>query len=131
MRLFIAEKPELAQAIASGIDGAYQKFNGYLKKGENIITWGFGHVLALATPDFYDERYKKWNLEDLPLKIDKFAYIPIPDKKKQLKIICDLIKDSKISAIVNCGDADEEGQILIDEIIDYSKTKKPVFRLLL
>lgn len=131
MRLFIAEKPELAQAIASGIDGAYQKFNGYLKKGENIITWGFGHVLALATPDYYDERYKKWNLEDLPLKIDKFAYIPIPDKKKQLKIICDLIKDSKISAIVNCGDADEEGQILIDEIIDYSKTKKPVFRLLL
>jgi DNA topoisomerase-3 len=131
MRLFIAEKPELARALATGIDGKFETNEGYFKKGDNIITWGFGHMLELYMPEDYNEDYKKWELNNLPLEIEEFKYKPIVNSKKQLKIICNLINDKEVKEIVNCGDADEEGQILIDEIIDYSKTNKPVFRILL
>ncbi|EPV9394194.1 TPA: DNA topoisomerase 3 [Campylobacter coli] len=131
MRLFIAEKPELGRAIAEGLDGNYKSGEGYIQKGDNIITWAFGHILELAKPEEYDEKYKLWKLEDLPLPIKEFKYLPKKESKKQLKIICDLIHSDKITSIVNCGDADDEGQILVDEIIQYSKTSKPVFRVLI
>ncbi|EAI9483992.1 DNA topoisomerase 3 [Campylobacter jejuni] len=131
MRLFIAEKPELSRAIAEGLDGNYKSGEGYIQKGDNIVTWAFGHILELAKPEEYDEKYKLWKLEDLPLPIKEFKYLPKKESKKQLKIICDLIHSDKITSIVNCGDADDEGQILVDEIIQYSKTSKPVFRVLI
>ncbi|HHD0209734.1 TPA: DNA topoisomerase 3 [Campylobacter coli] len=131
MRLFIAEKPELGRAIAEGLDGNYKSGEGYIQKGDNIVTWAFGHILELAKPEEYDEKYKLWKLEDLPLPIKEFKYLPKKESKKQLKIICDLIHNDKITSIVNCGDADDEGQILVDEIVQYSKTSKPVFRVLI
>ncbi|ECL2924811.1 DNA topoisomerase III [Campylobacter jejuni] len=131
MRLFIAEKPELGRAIAEGLDGNYKSGEGYIQKGDNIVTWAFGHILELAKPEEYDEKYKLWKLEDLPLPIKEFKYLPKKESKKQLKIICDLIHSDKITSIVNCGDADDEGQILVDEIIQHSKTSKPVFRVLI
>ncbi|EAH7766900.1 DNA topoisomerase III [Campylobacter jejuni] len=131
MKLFIAEKPELGRAIAEGLDGNYKSGEGYIQKGDNIVTWAFGHILELAKPEEYDEKYKLWKLEDLPLPIKEFKYLPKKESKKQLKIICDLIHSDKITSIVNCGDADDEGQILVDEIIQYSKTSKPVFRVLI
>ncbi|ECQ6089508.1 DNA topoisomerase 3 [Campylobacter jejuni] len=131
MRLFIAEKPELGRAITEGLDGNYKSGEGYIQKGDNIVTWAFGHILELAKPEEYDEKYKLWKLEDLPLPIKEFKYLPKKESKKQLKIICDLIHSDKITSIVNCGDADDEGQILVDEIIQYSKTSKPVFRVLI
>ncbi|ECC3082263.1 DNA topoisomerase 3 (plasmid) [Campylobacter coli] len=131
MRLFIAEKPELGRAIAEGLDGNYKSGEGYIQKGDNIVTWAFGHILELAKSEEYDEKYKLWKLEDLPLPIKEFKYLPKKESKKQLKIICDLIHSDKITSIVNCGDADDEGQILVDEIIQYSKTSKPVFRVLI
>ncbi|HEF6463099.1 TPA: DNA topoisomerase 3 [Campylobacter jejuni] len=131
MRLFIAEKPELGRAIAEGLDGNYKNGEGHIQKGNNIVTWAFGHILELAKPEEYDEKYKLWKLEDLPLPIKEFKYLPKKESKKQLKIICDLIHNDKITSIVNCGDADDEGQILVDEIIQYSKTSKPVFRVLI
>ncbi|EML8167954.1 DNA topoisomerase 3 [Campylobacter jejuni] len=131
MRLFIAEKPELGRAIAERLDGNYKSGEGYIQKGDNIVTWAFGHILELAKPEEYDEKYKLWKLEDLPLPIKEFKYLPKKESKKQLKIICDLIHSDKITSIVNCGDADDEGQILVDEIVQYSKTSKPVFRVLI
>ena len=131
MKLFIAEKPDLAKAIGAGIDGSEERFEGGFIKGDNIITWAFGHILELYEPQDYDEKLKSWNLELLPLQISEFKYKPIQSSKKQLKIICDLIKDKRVSEIIHCGDADEEGQILIDEILNYSKTTKPVYRLML
>ncbi|EGS0795787.1 DNA topoisomerase III, partial [Campylobacter coli] len=131
MKLFIAEKPELGRAIAEGLDGDISKYEGYIQKGDNLITWAFGHILKLATPEIYNEKWKLWNLNDLPLDIKEFKYVPIENSKKQLSIICKLIHNDQVDSIVHCGDADDEGQILIDEIIQYSKTKKPVFRVLI
>lgn len=133
MRLFIAEKPDLAKSIMAGMSGESKAMKGYHIKGNDIITYAFGHLLSLCEPDEYDIKYKKWSFTDLPFKIDSFKYKPKKDKsaKDQLKLICELINDNRVSEIVNCGDADEEGQILIDEIITYSKSKKPVLRLIL
>lgn len=76
-RLFIAEKPELARAIACGLNGEYIKTSSYIKKGSDIITWAYGHILKLADPHDYNLKYEKWNLADLPFQIDEFKYIPI------------------------------------------------------
>ncbi|MCG3704365.1 DNA topoisomerase 3 [Aliarcobacter butzleri] len=134
MRLFIAEKPELAKAITTGLDGTVQREDGYFKVGNNLVTWGYGHILGLAMPEDYNEKFKKsWNLEDLPLPIDtnNFKYLPLDSSKKQLKLIIDLINSKDVKTIVNAGDNDEEGQILVDEILAYADNKKPVERVLI
>lgn len=135
MRLFIAEKPDLARAIAEGLNGAYNtnlpKNCGYMQRGDDYITWAFGHIMELLEPHEYDEKWKSWNLETLPIFITQFKHKPIKDKENQLKIILKLIKDDKVKQIVHCGDADDEGQILIDEILLYSQTQKPILRCLI
>ncbi|ENT5782838.1 toprim domain-containing protein [Campylobacter coli] len=73
MKLFIAEKPELGRAIAEGLDGNYKSGEGYIQKGDNIVTWAFGHILELAKPEEYDEKYKLWKLEDLCRRKNKIS----------------------------------------------------------
>ncbi len=132
MKLFIAEKPELGRAIAEGIDGKAENYKTHIVKNNNIITWAFGHIMKLAEPEIYDEKYKKWNIQALPLDIKfPFKRIPIASSESQLKLIIKLINDNKVKEIIHCGDADEEGQILIDEILYYSGTKKPILRCLI
>lgn len=132
MRLFIAEKPELGRAIAEAINGKFENKNGYIIKGDCIITWAFGHILALAEPENYNKSFKQWNLSSLPLNLPyPFKRIPLSKSKEQLKNIINLINKNEIDEIIHCGDADEEGQILIDEILEYSKTKKPILRCLI
>lgn len=135
MRLFIAEKPDLAKAIAEGLNGEYNKNLpkncGYMQRGQDYITWAFGHIMELLEPHEYDEKYKTWSFENLPIVVTQFRHKAIKGKENQLKIILKLIKDEKIKQIVHCGDADDEGQILIDEILLYSQTQKPVYRCLI
>ncbi|HDZ4984719.1 TPA: DNA topoisomerase III, partial [Campylobacter jejuni] len=132
MKLFIAEKPELGRAIAEGIDGKAENYKTHIVKNDNIITWAFGHIMKLAEPEIYDEKYKKWNIQALPLDIKfPFKRIPIASSESQLKLIIKLINDNKVKEIIHCGDADEEGQILIDEILYHSGTKKPILRCLI
>ena len=132
MRVFIAEKPSLAQAIFEGLGGNManqKKANGYFESGDDIVTWCYGHMLELFDPEDYDPNLKTWRLEDLPLK----AVYPPKLKSKaasaaQLKIIIGLVK--KADSIVNAGDPDEEGNLLIDEILTHVNNQKPVERLL-
>ncbi|HDZ4996524.1 TPA: DNA topoisomerase III, partial [Campylobacter jejuni] len=132
MKLFIAEKPELGRAIAEGIDGKAENYKTHIVKNNNIITWAFGHIMKLAEPEIYDEKYKKWNIQALPLDIKfPFKRIPIASSESQLKLIIKLINDNKVKEIIHCGDADEERQILIDEILYHSGTKKPILRCLI
>lgn len=133
MRLFIAEKPELGRAIVEALDGQSSTQKGYITKGDNIVTWAFGHIMELAEPEVYNQSYDKWNFNDLPLQlpINAFKRLPKSSAKEQLKIIVTLINQNNVTEIIHCGDADEEGQILIDEILDYSKTNKPILRCLI
>lgn len=126
--LYIAEKPELARAIVAGLGGGRSLEGCYECKGA-IVTYCFGHLLELCDPEDYDSKYKQWNLDDLPLVHIPWQYRPAKDKKKQLDIIKALI--SKADIIVHAGDPDDEGQLLVDEVLTFLKNKKPVKRLLI
>lgn len=135
MRLFIAEKPDLAKAIVSALNGKFESHSnrgiGYYKKGDDFITWSFGHLLELYKPDDYNEEWQKWQMEHLPFKIDTYKYKPKEQGEQQLKEIVKLINKKEITQIMHCGDADDEGQVLIDEILDYANSTKPVKRVLI
>ncbi|MBR3050801.1 MAG: DNA topoisomerase III [Selenomonadaceae bacterium] len=130
MKLFIAEKPSLAQAIAAGI-GVGKKFDGYisLNGGKEIVTWCYGHILVQLNPDEYAEKYRSWRMEDLPIIPSLWKLKVKPDAAKQFRIVRELI--GKATTIVNAGDPDREGQLLVDEVLDYVGNKKPVQRILL
>lgn len=131
MDLYIAEKPELARAIKEALSGNEIASKGYFTKGDNIVTYAIGHVLELYKPDDYDDKYKNWSFDTLPIQINEYKYKPKESTKEQLKIVCSLINDNRVSRIIHCGDADDEGQILIEEILNYAKNKKPVMRVLI
>lgn len=117
-RLFIAEKPSLARAIADVLPKPHQKGNGFIKASNgDIVSWCIGHLLEQATPEIYDERYKKWALEDLPIVPAKWILMPKSSTEKQFNTLVELIKSAE--QIVHAGDPDREGQLLVDEVLNY------------
>ena len=128
MRLFIAEKPDLAKAIVDGLGGGSRK-EGFYDCGNDYVTWCYGHMLQLLDPEDYDPRYGKWAMDDLPISHIPWQKKPSGDKKDQLKIITNLLKQA--DSIVHAGDPDDEGQLLVDEILTYAACNLPVMRLLI
>lgn len=129
MRLFIAEKPSMGAEIARCLPGPVSRKDGHIETGGGIVTWGYGHILRQAEPEEYDPRYKKWIAEDLPIVPDTWKLCVTESSSKQFAIVENLI--SKASEIVHAGDPDREGQLLIDEVLEYTGNSKPVLRILL
>lgn len=127
MRLFIAEKPSLARDIAEALGGKQEKGDGFIKVGSDTVTWCIGHVLKVKEPEAYNSEFKQWKLEHLPLNLFPLKLEPVSDKTKLVKNIIELIKNA--DEIVNAGDPDDEGQLLVDELLIYANNKKPVKRL--
>ena len=125
--LIIAEKPELGRAIAAAIDGNGKEVRGVIRKQNVIITWAYGHLLRLCEPDEYDARYKKWKKEDLPICFENWKLVPDGNKKDRVEQIMALMQEC--DQIIHAGDPDDEGQFLIDEILDYAQNEKPVKRV--
>ncbi|MDC5848959.1 DNA topoisomerase III [Vibrio europaeus] len=132
-RLFIAEKPSLGRAIAAALPGPKKNDQGFIRCGNgDVVTWCIGHLLEQVEPDAYDERYKKWNLADLPIVPEQWQLRPRKSASKQLTVVRKLLKEA--NHIVHAGDPDREGQLLVDEVLDYckvSKTKKEATQRLL
>lgn len=131
MRLFIAEKPSMGREISKYLpeQKAVQRRNGFILQGDDVVTWAFGHVLEQAEPGDYDDRYKRWNAADLPIVPEEWKLLITKSSADQFHLIKELI--AKADTIVNAGDPDREGQLLIDEILTYVGNKKPVQRILL
>lgn len=125
--LVIAEKPELGRAIAAAIDGETKENRGVIIKKNMVITWAYGHLLRLCEPQEYDPKYGKWNKEDLPICFDHWKLVPDGNKKDRVEQIRALIDEC--DRIIHAGDPDDEGQFLIDEILDYVENTKPVQRV--
>lgn len=128
MRVFIAEKPALGKVIAEALGGGRNK-GGYIECGSDIVTWCIGHLLALAGPEVHNPGYAKWNAEDLPLKLRPEKYLPIPATEDQLKVVGEWI--GKATEIVHAGDPDDEGQLLVDEVLLFYGNRSPVKRVLI
>ena len=129
MRLFIAEKPSLARSIAAVLSKTQENHKLYIQAGDDIVAWAAGHLLEQAMPEAYDDKYKHWNVADLPIFPDVWKLLV----KKESKDLFDNIKTllKKADTVVNAGDCDREGQLLIDEILDYCSYKGKVLRILI
>ncbi|MBK9185414.1 MAG: DNA topoisomerase 3 [Moraxellaceae bacterium] len=126
--VIIAEKPSVANELAKYL-GHAQRADGYILVGNYRVTWCFGHLLTLAEPHVYDEKYKKWRADDLPILPTNIKIIAKDDAgiRKQLKIIGGLLKEA--TDVIHAGDPDREGQLLVDWVLQHHKNKKPVKRL--
>lgn len=117
----------MGRNIAAAIDPKAKNHRTYMEGEKYIITWAIGHLIGLAEPDAYDTRYKKWNINDLPIIPAHFKLIPHPRTKDQLKVIADLAK--RCDQLVNCCDAGREGQYIFSLIQRHLKLSHPVKRL--
>jgi DNA topoisomerase-3 len=125
MIVYIAEKPSLGRAIATGFDGRQQKRDGYIELDNgDCVTWCIGHLLEQAEPDKYDAAYGKWSLQHLPIVPVKWQLVPKKNTQKQLNVVKRLLKTA--THIVNAGDPDREGQLLVDEVITYCGVKTSI-----
>jgi len=127
MTLLIAEKPSVGKDLATflGITG---KGRGYFVcQGDVVCTWCIGHILEQAEPHVYDPRYKQWRAADLPIIPEKWILEPIPRTIEQLGVIKGFLK--KAEKVINAGDPEREGQLIIDEVLDYLGYTGPAQRL--
>lgn len=133
MRLFIAEKPSLGRAIAQFLPakgvpkGPAGKPPTHIVAGDDVVTWCFGHLLEMAQPEDYSEAFKKWDFSVLPMMPDEWRLVPKDDAKDQIKAIKVLLAEAH--EVVNAGDPDREGQLLVDEVLEHLNNKKPVKRI--
>lgn len=125
--LIIAEKPDMGRNIAAAIDPKAKNHRTYLEGETYIITWAIGHLIGLAEPEAYDDKYKKWNINDLPIIPDRFKLVPNRKTIDQLKIIAQLAKRSNL--LINACDAGREGQHIFSLIQRHLKLSQPVKRL--
>ncbi|MDR2055465.1 MAG: DNA topoisomerase 3 [Desulfovibrio sp.] len=126
MRVFIAEKPSLGRAIADGLGGG-QKKAGFIACGRDIVTWCFGHLFELASPEAYDSAYKKWDRAVLPIIPGAWKVGPRSDVAEQIKVVGELL--SKADSVVNAGDPDREGQLIVDEVLEHFHFRGKVERI--
>src|SRR2546425_8955934 len=104
--LVIAEKPSVGRDLAAALPGSFSKHEGYLEGDGYVVTWAVGHLVELAEPEEYDERFKKWRLVDLPIVPEAFTLKPRDAKsRKQLSLIKKLLKRSDVDRVINACDA--------------------------
>lgn len=130
MKLYIAEKPSVGRAIAEVLPKPHKKGDGFITVGNgDVVTWCVGHLLEQSPPEEYNPDYKKWRKSDLPISPIEWKHQVKPKTKKQFNAIKKLIKSAEV--LVNVGDPDRAGQIIVDEIINYcgvSKEKRRMVR---
>jgi len=133
LKLYIAEKPSLGRAIAAALPKPHKNHKTHIEVANgDVVSWCIGHILAQADPQDYDESFKKWSMETLPIVPEQWQLKPIARTRAQLTVLRKLVKQA--DNIIHAGDPDREGQLLVDEVIDYfkvSKTKKANIKRLL
>lgn len=122
--LIVAEKPSAGKDIARVL-GINDTKNGYMENDSYIVTWARGHLISLKDPEENDERYKKWNVDDLPLPYENGLKV-IPGARNQYKIIKELIQRNDISYLINAGDAGREGLLIQSWIYRMCGNRHPV-----
>lgn len=127
-KLVIAEKPSVAMALAAVL-GADEKKDGYLEGGGYLVSWCVGHLLELAQPEAYGEQYARWRYGDLPILPEKWKYEVPKDKKKQLGLLCRLMKDKRVETVVCATDAGREGELIFRLVYEHAGCRKPMERL--
>lgn len=123
MRLYIAEKPSLGRAIADVLPKPHEKGDGYIRVATgDVVSWCVGHLLEQAEPEAYDPAFKRWQWTTLPIVPERWEVKPRSSSRKQLTVLKQWVKQA--DELVHAGDPDREGQLLVDEVIDYLAVPK-------
>lgn len=128
MKLVITEKPSVAQAVAKVI-GAYKREDGYIEGSGYIVSWCVGHLVELAQPQDYDEKYEKWRFTDLPILPEEWKTVVSSATKKQYGVLKKLMHREDVEAVVNACDAGREGEAIFRMVYEKTGCKKPMLRL--
>ncbi|AXU62463.1 DNA topoisomerase 3 [Clostridioides difficile] len=128
MKLVIAEKPSVAISIAKVI-GANKKKDGYYEGNRYRVSWCVGHLIQMANPDAYDEKYAKWNMADLPIIPSDYKYEVAKATKKQFNILKKLMNDKEVDTVINACDAGREGESIFRLVYNQVNCKKKMKRL--
>ncbi|QQZ11173.1 DNA topoisomerase III [Heyndrickxia vini] len=124
----IAEKPSVARDIANVLK-CTKKGNGFIEGDKYIVTWALGHLVTLADPEAYDQKYKSWNLEDLPMLPERMKLVVIKQTGKQFNAVKAQLNRSDVNEVIVATDAGREGELVARWIIDKTKVHKPIKRL--
>src|SRR5579862_2052712 len=128
--LVIAEKPSVGRDLVRVLPGAFTKSEGYLEGPEHIVTWAVGHLVALADPDEYDDKFKKWRMADLPIVPEHFKLVVRDERsKKQMNVVKRLLAREEVALVVNACDAGREGELIFAYLYEKAGSRKPVQRL--
>lgn len=126
--LIIAEKPSVGRDIANTLN-VNEKRNGYFENNKYIVTWALGHLVTNATPEQYDNNYKEWKLDVLPIIPNKMKTVVISKTRKQFSTVQSLIKNNNVKDIIIATDAGREGELVARLILDKAHNQKPIKRL--
>jgi len=128
MKLVICEKPSVAISIAKVI-GATGRQDGYYEGGGYIVSWCVGHLIQMASPLAYNEKYGKWRLEDLPIIPSKYKYEVVKATRGQFNILKKLMNSKEIETVINACDAGREGELIFRLVYEQAGCKKNIKRL--
>lgn len=126
--LVLAEKPSVARDIARVLN-CPRKGNGYLEGEKYIVTWALGHLVTLADPEAYDEKYKAWRLEDLPMLPSPLKLVVIRQSNKQYNAVREQLNRKDVQEIIIATDAGREGELVARWILEKVRATKPIKRL--
>ncbi len=128
--LIIAEKPSVGRDLTRVLPAPFTKGEGFLEGPEHIVTWAVGHLVQLADPDEYDDRFKKWRMADLPIVPDRFRLVVRDERsKKQMNVVNRQLARDDVDLVVNACDAGREGELIFAYLYEKAGAKKPVQRL--
>jgi DNA topoisomerase-3 len=128
--LIIAEKPSVGRDVAAELPGPFTKGEGFLEGPDHIVTWAVGHLVQLADPDEYDEKFKKWRMADLPIVPERFRLVVRDERsKKQMSVVKRQLARDDVDLVVNACDAGREGELIFAYLYEKAGSRKPVQRL--
>lgn len=127
-RLVITEKPSVAASISKVI-GAKERKDGYFQGGGYLVSWCVGHLVELAMPQAYDERYSKWRKDDLPILPETWKYEISASTKKQFQTLKSLMQRSDVDELCCATDAGREGELIFRLVYHQAGCRKPFRRL--
>jgi DNA topoisomerase III len=128
--LVIAEKPSVGRDLARVLPGPFQRGEGVLEGPDHVITWAVGHLVQLAEPDEYDDKFKRWRMADLPIVPDKFRLVVRDERsRRQMNVVKRALGRDDVSVVVNACDAGREGELIFAYLYEKAGSRLPVQRL--
>jgi DNA topoisomerase III len=128
--LVIAEKPSVGRDLARVLPGPFQRGEGILEGPEHVITWAVGHLVQLAEPDEYDDKFKRWRMADLPIVPDKFKLVVRDERsRRQMNVVKRALGRDDVELVVNACDAGREGELIFAYLYEKAGSRLPVQRL--